>query len=91
MLRISATFCAILLLLVCAVGVGRDLIDILEILRNNVEKANMEVNGVNVKITISIGAISIIPPFNEYERYLKMADDNLYKAKTLGRNKVVIA
>jgi len=65
--------------------------DILEILRNNVEKANMEVNGVNVRITISIGAISIIPPFNEYERYLKMADDNLYKAKALGRNKVVIA
>jgi len=29
MLRISATFCAILLLLVCAVGVGRDLLDIL--------------------------------------------------------------
>jgi len=65
--------------------------DILEILRDNVEKANMEVNGVNVKITISIGAISLIPPFNEYERYLKMADDNLYKAKALGRNKVVIA
>lgn len=67
MLRISAIVCTILLLLVCAVGVGRDLLDILEIIRNNVEKANMEVNGVNVKITISIGAISLIPPFNEFK------------------------
>ena len=51
----------------------------------------MEVNGVSVKVTISIGAISLIPPFNEYERYIKLADDNLYKAKALGRNKVIIA
>jgi len=65
--------------------------DILELLRNSVEKASMEVNGVSVKVTISIGAVSLIPPFNEYERYIKLADDNLYKAKALGRNKVVIA
>jgi len=65
--------------------------DILELLRDSVEKASMEVNGVSVKVTISIGAISLIPPFNEYERYIKLADDNLYKAKALGRNKVVIA
>ncbi|MEN6514950.1 MAG: diguanylate cyclase [Fervidobacterium sp.] len=65
--------------------------DILELLRDSVEKASMEVNGVSVKVTISIGAISLIPPFNEYERYIKLADDNLYKAKALGRNKVIIA
>jgi len=65
--------------------------DILELSRDSVEKASMEVNGVSVKVTISIGAISPIPPFNEYERYIKLADDNLYKAKALGRNKVIIA
>lgn len=42
-------------------------------------------------VTVSIGAITANPDYaNELDKWIKIADDNLYKAKQEGRNKTVI-
>ncbi|MGI2174949.1 diguanylate cyclase [Shewanella ulleungensis] len=42
-------------------------------------------------VTLSIGAITANPDYaNELDKWIKIADDNLYKAKQEGRNKTVI-
>ncbi len=47
-------------------------------------------NKVTFNVTVSIGALIADASFNSsLETWLKQADDNLYKAKELGRNRVV--
>jgi diguanylate cyclase (GGDEF)-like protein len=44
----------------------------------------------STKITVSVGLACVFPKVGEYsEELLKQADSNLYKAKDMGRNKVV--
>jgi diguanylate cyclase (GGDEF)-like protein len=43
-------------------------------------------------VTASIGAITANADYDEsLDRWLKVADDNLYKAKEQGRNQVVVS
>ncbi|WP_165973940.1 GGDEF domain-containing protein [Marinitoga lauensis] len=62
----------------------------LEELRKDVEETEIFYENKIVKFTISIGAISKIPEDIDYIKFIKIADNNLYKAKETGRNKVVI-
>ena len=53
------------------------------------EKIRAEINAMGV-ITVSVGHASVMPKLGENpEKLFKMADNNLYKAKELGRNRVV--
>lgn len=63
-----------------------------EKLRENVEKLNLEhqYSQVDKHVTISLGVASITPKSDEEcLKILKLADEQLYKAKESGRNKVV--
>jgi len=53
------------------------------------EKIRTEISDMGI-VTVSIGYASMLPKHGENaEKLFKLADDNLYKAKELGRNRVV--
>ena len=53
------------------------------------EKVRAEVNSLGI-ITVSVGYACVMPQLGESpEKLFKIADNNLYKAKELGRNRVV--
>lgn len=62
-------------------------------IKNNIELCNIphRHSPVATHITASIGAYVDVPKDGEakIEQYIKLADDNLYEAKSLGRNQVV--
>jgi diguanylate cyclase (GGDEF)-like protein len=58
-----------------------------EKLRVLIEQADIEDNGTNLKVTISIGA-TVIRPDDTLQSLLKRADDLLYRSKQDGRNRV---
>ncbi len=62
--------------------------NIFENLRQTIEKNVIKYDELEIKITISIGVTTVI---NEnLVRTLEVADTNLYKAKDIGRNKIII-
>ncbi|ABM03893.1 diguanylate cyclase [Psychromonas ingrahamii 37] len=65
-----------------------------ELIKNNVELCQIThpKSPVSDYVTVSIGAYIKIPSIENYaaETFIKYADKNLYKAKSLGRNKTVI-
>ncbi|BDU51043.1 diguanylate cyclase [Haliovirga abyssi] len=66
---------------------------ILEKLRQNVENEDFIYENEEIQFTISIGGASMIPNLeccNTYNKYMKMADDALYKSKETGRNRVTM-
>ncbi|WGS64021.1 diguanylate cyclase [Marinitoga aeolica] len=63
----------------------------LESIRKDIEKNEFKFEDKFIKFTISIGAISKIPETNDYKNFLEIADNNLYQAKNLGRNKIIIS
>jgi len=68
-------------------------IDVCEIIRQGVEKLNIEHKGNSAKpfLTISIGVVLISPRSSALpEEIYKKADEALYKAKNSGRNRVEI-
>jgi diguanylate cyclase (GGDEF)-like protein len=63
-----------------------------ERIRTSVDEAKIPLSGGEgvTKTTISIGVASIFPYIDgDAESLLKLADNNLYKSKATGRNKVV--
>lgn len=61
-----------------------------ERIRSQIEELPFEWQGETLRITLSIGLASCIPPYYEGEAtLLKQADDFLYVAKDHGRNQVV--
>ena len=73
---------------------GTDLsgaMEVAERIRKNVEASIvLAEDGMETKITVSIGVNSIIPDANiSIEDFIKKADQALYRAKELGRNRVI--
>jgi len=62
---------------------------IAEAIRNNVANAVIVHNGITVKVTVSIG-VAVATPATEDggENLIKQADEQLYRAKSQGRNRV---
>lgn len=54
-----------------------------------IEKSIIKYNNIEINITISIGIATINKEINTTDKLIKKADENLYKAKELGRNLVV--
>jgi len=61
--------------------------NIAEKIRKNVENAAVKDQNNTYKITVSFG-VSFVKPDDTVESIIKRADDGLYKAKALGRNRV---
>ena len=67
-------------------------IEVAENIRVNVEKSTINHEGVNLKITVSIGVTAILPVQNSsMEMFIAKADKAMYMAKEAGRNKVISA
>jgi diguanylate cyclase (GGDEF)-like protein/PAS domain S-box-containing protein len=62
-----------------------------ERLRRKITEAPVEVNGTPISLSISIGMCSIDADDADIESSLTRADEALYRAKRLGRNRIVIA
>lgn len=60
-----------------------------EKLRLLVSSVNYEFNNMVIKVTISVGAASIMENTKNYQDLIEKADRALYKAKREGRNKVI--
>ncbi|MBQ4115180.1 diguanylate cyclase [bacterium] len=59
-------------------------------LRRMIEEYNFDYNGIKSKVTVSIGLTMNYSDFVNSADILKSADEALYKAKTDGRNRVVL-
>ncbi len=65
-------------------------IKLAEEVRKQVESANVVIDGQSISCTVSIGLACCVPSqHNSSKALFKTADENLYKAKTDGRNKVI--
>lgn len=60
-----------------------------EKLRSSIESMSLEFDGHKISITSSFGVCEIETPDSNIEKYIKLADDRLYQAKSQGRNRVV--
>lgn len=63
-------------------------VKLLEIIRESVETTKFNFEGKIIKITVSIGA-TMNKENESLDRFISRADDNLYEAKKLGRNRIV--
>ena len=59
-----------------------------DLLRKEIEDVVVRVNNKEIKITVTIG-VSFYEKGETIQKLIKTADDNLYKGKSSGRNKVV--
>jgi len=61
----------------------------METVRSDIEKISAEVDGVSIRMTVSIGVFSLIPDSPDtLDEAVRKADDALYKAKENGRNRI---
>ncbi|GAB6158862.1 sensor domain-containing diguanylate cyclase [Desulfotomaculum varum] len=73
---------------------GQQVKDIAERIRQEVSNHVFEAGNYKIKITVSIGVVTLVPPARAkvaeiIEKMVKAADDCLYAAKRAGRNRVV--
>lgn len=63
-----------------------------ESIRASIESQKFEFDHVQTKITVSIGLACTVPTVDKaVAEFFKVADKNLYSAKSLGRNQVVVS
>ena len=62
----------------------------LERFRKTVETLGLTYNGKEIHVTVSIGAFQYDEDILTKEMFIEKTDSALYKAKNLGRNKVVL-
>jgi len=66
-----------------------DAVEAMERVRERVESEVIAENGAEIRITVSIG-VAEFSPDQDIKGLIKAADENLYKAKESGRNRVVV-
>lgn len=57
--------------------------------RRLIEGAAFMFEGTPIPITVSVGVATLTPELNDVPAFIKQADNNLYRAKTAGRNQVI--
>lgn len=57
-------------------------------IREGIEHTTFEVNGINLKVTVSVGYVVVDAPGKGFWSAFEEADAALYRAKTAGRNRV---
>jgi diguanylate cyclase (GGDEF)-like protein len=68
---------------------GDAAVTIAERIRAGVENFNVVVDGATVRSTVSIGLVSRSPgDLHDLPSFIRLADDALYRSKTMGRNAV---
>jgi len=60
-------------------------------IRDEVEKLQLNYNNQNFQITVSLGTASYPEHGTSPDEVVKLADDALYRAKAYGRNRAVLA
>ena len=73
--------------IVLSIKERKDGINVMEKIREIVEKQSFIYEGIKIPVTISIGVLSEID--ETFEECIKIADKLLYEAKESGRNRVV--
>ena len=73
--------------LICTDGVSLDT-SILELFRQAVERRKFTYEGIQLKLTITIG-VANYEPGQSLDKWIQHADDNLYEGKRTGKNKIV--
>ncbi|GMR18000.1 MAG: diguanylate cyclase [Gammaproteobacteria bacterium] len=62
-----------------------------ERIRKGIENLTISVDGITIKTTVSLGLSSIpAEPLDTFDELLKVADQRLYLAKELGRNRICV-
>jgi polar amino acid transport system substrate-binding protein len=70
-------------------GAENSLARYMETVRSDIEKMCVDVDGVCIRMTVSIGVFSLIPDSGDtLDETVRKADDALYKAKENGRNRI---
>jgi diguanylate cyclase (GGDEF)-like protein len=64
---------------------------IAERIRHSVERTPLVVDGVTIRMTVSIGVASVAPSVDDLASLIAAADAALFDAKAAGRNRVVVA
>lgn len=64
--------------------------NLLNFIKSIIEKRKFIHNDIEIKVTISIGIATMTRDVDTKEKLIKLADKNLYKAKELGRNLIVM-
>lgn len=60
--------------------------NLLKGIKSIVENSILKYDDIEINITISIGMASLTNEINDMDKLIRIADKNLYKAKTSGRN-----
>jgi polar amino acid transport system substrate-binding protein len=69
-----------------------EMLERLETFRQHVDQSVVALDGVQSRLTLSIGVWSGVPgPTDDPQRILERADTALYQAKRSGRNRIVVA
>ena len=74
--------------LVLIIGNQADAVAVAERMRSHIEAQVLEYQGQEIRFTMTFGVSTYVPGYN-LSKLIKMADENLYKGKTTGKNKVV--
>ncbi|MBP7792028.1 MAG: GGDEF domain-containing protein [Candidatus Goldbacteria bacterium] len=69
---------------------GDDAYSRAEKIRKTIKKTSMKFKSKTIKVTMSIGVASTKNGISDIHKVIKRADENVYKAKKAGRDKVVI-
>jgi diguanylate cyclase (GGDEF)-like protein/PAS domain S-box-containing protein len=64
---------------------------IAERIRATIERTPLVVDGIAIRMTVSIGVATVTPMFDDLSHLINAADAALYQAKSAGRNRVVVA
>jgi len=57
-------------------------------IRKTIEAHSIEYEGVHIPVTLSLGVSTLTEEISNSQDFIKAADNNVYKSKKSGRNKV---